>query len=396
MGLHVEWTGSHRTEVERSEGRVVVQAGTPDRPPHRICPATADRRAQAQRPPGRVTKPPLTPTRGRALEETRMGATLHLADLDIHRARGGPLPGLEGSHSPSLTPPSIMFYHDGGKLQYEVKVDRPDPVFAKALQQAIGGVQGEIRVCLQYLFQAWGARGPKKYRDMLLETGTEEMGHIEMLATAVALNLEGAPVEEQEAAAEDDAVAAVLGGMNVQHVITTAMAAMPVDASGVPFNCSHVYASGNVAADMLANAVAESTGRMLACQLYKMTDDKGMKDMLSFLVARDTMHQNQWLAAWEELGGRENHPIPNTFDQSIEPDEFNYTFLTFGKDESVPQPEGNWSSGESFDGRSTFSIERMTPRGEVPDLGMASPKAPVQKGQEGAASGGLLDKVLPG
>src|ERR1700710_2874292 len=106
-----------------------------------------------------------------------------------------------------------MFYTDG-KLQYPVRVDSPNPLFAKMLQQAIGGVEGEIRVALQYLFQAWGARGPKKYRDMLLATGTEELAHIEMLATAVALNLEGAPVSMQEEAAEDPLVAAVLGGMN--------------------------------------------------------------------------------------------------------------------------------------------------------------------------------------
>ncbi|TWT87949.1 manganese catalase family protein [Neorhodopirellula pilleata] len=202
-----------------------------------------------------------------------------------------------------------MFYHDGGKLQYPVKVEKPNPVFARALQQAIGGIQGEIRVCLQYLFQAWGSRGPTKYRDMLLETGTEEIAHIEMLCTAVALNLEGAPTEQDEAA-KDPMIAAVMGGMEFQHVLTTAMAAMPIDSSGVPFNCSHVYASGNGAADMLANAMAESTGRMLACQLYKMTDDPGMKDMLKFMIARDIMHQNQWLAAWEDMGGRSNHPIP--------------------------------------------------------------------------------------
>ena len=274
-----------------------------------------------------------------------------------------------------------MFYHDGGKLQYEVKVERPDPIFAKALQQAIGGIQGEIRVCLQYLFQAWGARGPAKYRDMLLETGTEEISHIEMLATAVALNLEGAPLELEEAA-KDPIVYAKLGGMNVQHVIGTCMAAMPVDAEGNPFNCSHVYASGNIAADMLANAMAESTGRMLAVQLYRMTDDPGMKDMLSFMIARDTMHQEQWLAAWEELGGRENHPIPNSFPQSEESSETDaYTFFTLGKDESVPQPEGNWSSGESFDGKNEFRLDRMQPRGAKPDLGTASPNAPVQKGQ---------------
>lgn len=87
-----------------------------------------------------------------------------------------------------------MFYHDR-KLQYTVRVDRPNPHFAKMLQQAIGGVEGEIRVCLQYLFQAWCCRDHPKYRDMLMETGTEEISHIEMLATAAALNLEGAPTE---------------------------------------------------------------------------------------------------------------------------------------------------------------------------------------------------------
>lgn len=52
-----------------------------------------------------------------------------------------------------------MYYFDK-RLQYPVRVEKPDPIFARQLQQAIGGVEGEIRVCLQYFFQAWGARGP--------------------------------------------------------------------------------------------------------------------------------------------------------------------------------------------------------------------------------------------
>src|SRR3954452_25328571 len=117
-----------------------------------------------------------------------------------------------------------MFFHES-KLQFEVRVDAPNPQFAKMLQQAIGGVEGEIRVCLQYLFQGWGARGPIKYRDMLLETATEEIGHIEMLATAAALNLQGAPLEQDEAA-KDPLIKAALGGMNLQHVLGSCMAAM--------------------------------------------------------------------------------------------------------------------------------------------------------------------------
>ena len=153
-----------------------------------------------------------------------------------------------------------MFYTDG-KLQYPVKVDKPNPVFARALQQAIGGIEGEIRVCLQYLFQSWGARGPTKYREMLLNTGTEEIGHIEMLSTAVALNLEKAPLSMQEDAASDGVAGAVLNGMNLRHILSAGLSAMPVDSSGVPFDCSHIYASGNIAADMFANVTAESTGR---------------------------------------------------------------------------------------------------------------------------------------
>jgi Mn-containing catalase len=54
-----------------------------------------------------------------------------------------------------------MFYHSS-KLQFAVRVDKPNPLFAKMLQQAIGGIEGEIRVAMQYFFQAMGARGPTK------------------------------------------------------------------------------------------------------------------------------------------------------------------------------------------------------------------------------------------
>jgi Mn-containing catalase len=274
-----------------------------------------------------------------------------------------------------------LFYHDGGKLQYPVRVTKPNPVFARALQQAIGGVEGEIRVCLQYMFQSWGARGPNsKYRDLLLNTGTEEMGHIEMLATAVAMNLEGSPLE-MEQAAKDPIIAARLGGMNLRHVLSTTLAALPVNCEGVPFDCSHIYASGNLAADALANVTAESTGRMLACQLYKMTDDPGMKDMLSFLIARDTMHQNQWLAMWEEVGGAKAHPIPNNFPQNLENQEVNYSFFVTGVGDDATIPTGRWSEGRSVDGRGEFKVERVGARGEKPAPRPATEKTGAQTEQ---------------
>jgi Mn-containing catalase len=268
-----------------------------------------------------------------------------------------------------------MFYHDG-KLQYPVRVETPNPIFAKALQQAIGGIEGEIRVMMQYLFQAFNARGPKKYRDMLLQTGTEEIGHIEMLATAVALNLEGSPtVVQEEAANHNPMVAAIMGGMSPRQFLSGGMGALAADSEGNPFNGSWVVSSGNIAADMYSNVNAEASGRVLACRLYGMTDDPGMKDMLSFLIARDTMHQNQWLAVIEELGGTQGAlPIPNSFDQNHEVQEFAYTFVTTNHDGSV-HPEGRFSSGPSIDGKGEFSARPGEPLGGEPQLAPPIPQA---------------------
>jgi Mn-containing catalase len=272
-----------------------------------------------------------------------------------------------------------MYFHEN-KLQYPVRVEKPNPIFAKMLQQAIGGIEGEIRVCLQYFFQGWGARGPVKYRDMLLETATEEIGHIEMLATAVAFNLQDAPLTlQEEMAGSDMMVNAVLGGMNPRHILSSGLAAMPVNSNGVPFDCSHIYASGNLAGDMYANVMAESTGRTLAVRLFSMTDDPGMKDMLHYMIARDTMHQNQWLAVLEELGGPAVHPIPNSFPQDMEHQEYSYAFMTTFRNGETP-PQGRWTSGPSVDGRGKFSVKEQ-PGAPMPPLGPANPISGAQQEQ---------------
>jgi Mn-containing catalase len=285
-----------------------------------------------------------------------------------------------------------MYFHDK-RLQYPVRVETPDPLFARQLQQAIGGVEGEIRVCLQYFFQAWGNRSPNtKYRDMLLHTATEEIGHIEMLATAVALNLDQAPLTLQEtAAAASPVVNAVMGGerprhvvegMLQQHILSSGLAAMPVNSDGIPFDCSHIYASGNLAGDMFANVTAEATGRTLAVRLYNAAKDPGMKDMLSFLIARDTMHQQQWLAVIEEMGGPAALPVPNSFDQSLEKSEFSYAFMGTSVN-GEPPPEGRFTTGPSLDGKGQFSSIQSTPMGEEPVLGPARDGSGAQAEQIG-------------
>ncbi|QRR00669.1 manganese catalase family protein [Dyadobacter sandarakinus] len=285
-----------------------------------------------------------------------------------------------------------MFYHDG-KLQYHVRVDKPNPQFAKLLQQAIGGIEGEMRVCLQYLFQAWNSRGPQKYRDMLLETGTEEIAHIEMLATAVCLNLEGSSTAvKDEMVASNPMVEAVMGGRDPRHILSAGLGAMAADANGVPFNGSWVVSSGNIAADMHANVMAETTGRVLATRLYEMTDDAGMKDMLAFLIARDTMHQNQWMAVLEELGVNQTYPIPNSFPESLQNQDVAYKFVTTRVD-GDSMARGRWTEGTSIDGKGIFTVEPGVPVGGVPKLSPADKEVHGQVEQGVRPDDGFIDKV---
>lgn len=249
------------------------------------------------------------------------------------------------------------------------------------LQQAIGGIEGEIRVAMQYFFQAMGARGDDRIRDLLMSTATEELAHIEMLGHAVALNLEGAPVSYQEESAKDPIINAILGGANPRHLLSSGLSAMPVNSNGVPFDMSHVYATGNIAADMMANVTAESGGRVLATRLYNWTNDKGMKDFLSFLIARDTFHQQQWLAVIEELGGLEkNLPIPNSTPEAHEATEHSYYYLNTLLDKEAPQ--GRWCQGPSLDGRAEYSVkEQPEPLGQEPSLGKAREGSGAQREQ---------------
>lgn len=290
-----------------------------------------------------------------------------------------------------------MFYHDG-KLQYKVRVDSPNPQFAKLLQQAIGGVEGEIRVCLQYLFQAWNSRGPKKYRDMLLETGTEEISHIEMLATAVALNLEGSSSAlKDEMAKANPMVESILGGRDPRHILSSGLGAMAADSNGVPFNGSWIIGTGNIASDMYANVHAEASGRVLATRLYEMTDDAGMKDMLAFLIARDAMHQNQWLAVLEDLGGPTvNLPVPNSFPENKQVTDFAYAFVTTNINKADSQSTmGRWASGPSIDGKGTFTVKEGMPMGEEPMLTASDPTTYAQNQQmmDGMGDKSILEKA---
>lgn len=276
-----------------------------------------------------------------------------------------------------------MFLHTK-RLQYFTPPSKPDPIYAKKLQELIGGSMGEMTVMMQYLFQGWNCRGPAKYRDLLLDTGTEEIGHVEMLATMVAHLLDKAPVEMQEEGAKDPVVGAVMGGtnprdviaaaMNPQHEIVSGQGAMPADSVGFPWNGRFIVASGNLLADFRSNLHAESQGLMQAVRLYEMTDDPGVRDHLSFMIARDTMHQNQWLAAIEELQS-------DGFEETVTPKiaheygKKEYAYQFWNNSEGQESAEGRWAKGQSIDGKGQFEyVANPQAVGPIPEPPQPDPK----------------------
>jgi Mn-containing catalase len=257
-----------------------------------------------------------------------------------------------------------MYFHTS-RLQFEAKPDAPDPVYARKLQELIGGAFGEMTVTMQYLFQGWNCRMEGKYKDMIMDVATEEIGHVEMLATMVARLLEGAPAETTADAVDGDPVlAAVLGGMDPQQAIVAGGGAMPQDSNGYPWNGRYIVASGNLLADFRANVAAEAQGRLQTARLYNMTDDRGVKDMLKFNLARDTYHQNLWLAAIEELqaDGLEGQIAPGAlFDEEHSEHAGTLWHLSDG----TASGEGRWANGVGPDGHTELSLlEQPEPLGD--------------------------------
>ena len=80
-----------------------------------------------------------------------------------------------------------MFLHNP-KMMYTVRVDQPNPAFAKMLLEQFGGPNGELAAAMRYFTQGWNEpNGPR--RSMLLDIATEELSHLEMVAQTLSMLL---------------------------------------------------------------------------------------------------------------------------------------------------------------------------------------------------------------
>jgi Mn-containing catalase len=216
-----------------------------------------------------------------------------------------------------------MFRHER-RLQFDARPERPDAAFAKLLQEILAGQASETTAMMQYLYQGCNCRGPAKYRDMLMATAAEEVGHVEMVATMVARPLEKAPGHRPEAAAAggDSAVGAVMGGMHPQHFLTggaeraaARQRRQPVEQQ---LRVGHRQPARRLPRQRRARVhraaqpvpARTSSATTVACATCSRSSSP-----------RDTMHQNQFLAADRRSSrsrGSRRRPVPSAFPRDEE------------------------------------------------------------------------------
>jgi Mn-containing catalase len=264
-------------------------------------------------------------------------------------------------------------YRHVKELQFTAKPDKPDADFAGKIQELVGGQFGEMTVMTQYLFQGWNARIPGKYKDMILDVGTEEIGHVEMLCTMIARLLEGAPAETTaRAAAANPGLAAVLGGMNPQHAIISGGGALPTNSQGIPWNAGYIVASGNLLTDFRSNVHAEAQSRLQTSRIYNMTDDPGVRAMLKFNLARDTFHQQQWLRGIEELMA--DGLADAIEDSNAENEDVGQAATYWSLHEGSRGVEGTWAQGRTMVTDQEVRVHEATPASD--DDGTLPPPDP--------------------
>lgn len=174
------------------------------------------------------------------------------------------------------------------KLEYPVKIKNKDIEMAKYLITQYGGPDGELGAAIRYLNQRY-TMPTGKTKALLTDIGTEELAHVEMIATMVYQLLKDATPEELKKAG--------LGAHYAQHD----HALFPSDANGIPWTAAYIQALGNPVTDIHEDMAAEQKAKATYEHLIDLTDDADVKDALKFLWAREIIHYQRFGEALNDV-----------------------------------------------------------------------------------------------
>lgn len=225
-------------------------------------------------------------------------------------------------------------YHHVKKLMYTVHVDRPDPRFGNMLLEQFGGANGELAAAMQYTVQGINCEDNAR-KDMLMDIGTEEISHLEMIGTLARMHLK--PMKKKRSAAEADPLIAIAGGGGIG--LSNSM--------GDPWTADYVKVTGELDVDLRSDIAAEARAKIVYERLIDFCDDAGSKDALQFLMTREITHMKAFMAALESLGKDplqigEIPPTPEVVSKY-------FNDSTGTGDEGETDARGPWNEGDGIE-----------------------------------------------
>ena len=163
------------------------------------------------------------------------------------------------------------------KLQYPIKIKRPDASAAKVILSQFGGPDGELAASQRYLAQRYSAPY-NEVKGILTDIGTEELAHVEMICAIVYQLTRNLTPEEIKKQGFDSYF--------VDH--TTGL--YPASAAGVPFTAAYFQSKGDVITDLTEDLAAEQKARSTYDNILRLVDDPDVRDPIKFLREREIVH----------------------------------------------------------------------------------------------------------
>jgi spore coat protein JC len=185
-----------------------------------------------------------------------------------------------------------MFVYDK-KLQYPVKIARPNPRLASIIISQYGGPDGELGASMRYLSQRYSMPFDDQ-KGLLTDIGTEELGHLEMVAAIVhqlTRNLK-----------EKDIETSPLEAYFVYHTAGV----YPTAASGFPWTAAGMQVKGDPIADLTEDLAAEQKARVTYDNILRLSDDPDVNDVIKFLREREIVHFQRFGESLQQLRERLN------------------------------------------------------------------------------------------
>src|SRR6201996_2831195 len=235
-----------------------------------------------------------------------------------------------------------MFVHNK-RLQYTLRVAAPNPGLANLLLEQFGGPQGELAAACRYFTQAVSEDDPGR-RDMLFDIATEELSHLEIIGSIVAMLNKGAKGQLAEGVgSEAEMYRSLTGAGNDSHItsILYGGGAPLTNSAGVPWTAAYIDTIGEPTADLRSNIAAESRAKIIYERLINVTDDPGVKDALGFLMPREVAHQKSFEKALYSIE-------PNFPPGKLAPmPQFESTYFNLSQGEG--DMEGPWNTGPRWE-----------------------------------------------